>query len=415
MKFFHLLPLVILGLFGCGIFLFGHLFEPERESNSVENNHASGAPTPIDFPQLDEARPLDLIDMKLDFPKSLKALDGRQVSLVGFMAPFDNLSDMSRCMIVPTYVGCTFCSPPSLTQVVFISQKKDGDDEKPFIEEASHISGILRLSLPGRQHDGKQQGFLYSIENAIITPYSKKALKRAPGHETPESHQQPGAPLASVTKEDLIEEVSKLLGRDIRTPIHIETSSPEAFDTLLRARLKQAFPEKNHTVRTKAFSLLGLPPGNGDWIETITEVERLQHIAIADPAGERIHLLNTVSENHPFVRLGLVGEIAIALTRQHSPNPPSFENDDSRRAFKALEDGIRSITINRYARALGISPNAQVPKQLYGQKEESELIPKPPDTLPQYLSDTGNNDQGNESDLNKSARPSSQFLSLIHI
>ena len=81
----------------------------------------------ISFPMLDQTRPRDLIDMDLEFPESLKELDGRRVSLVGFMAPFDDLKDMRRCMIVPSYVGCTFCSPPNLSQVVFVTQ--GGKDE----------------------------------------------------------------------------------------------------------------------------------------------------------------------------------------------------------------------------------------------------------------------------------------------
>ena len=57
----------------------------------------------IDFPQLGEARPVDLIDMTLEFPESLKKLNGQRVSMVGFMAPFDSLEDMRRCQMVPSY------------------------------------------------------------------------------------------------------------------------------------------------------------------------------------------------------------------------------------------------------------------------------------------------------------------------
>ncbi|MEM6675879.1 MAG: DUF3299 domain-containing protein, partial [Planctomycetota bacterium] len=85
--------------------------EPEPELDPV-----------LDFPLLDAVRWLDLVDRSVRFPESLKALDGRQVSLVGFMAPFDSLQDMRRCMIVPAYVGCQFCSPPTMTQVVYVTQ-----------------------------------------------------------------------------------------------------------------------------------------------------------------------------------------------------------------------------------------------------------------------------------------------------
>ena len=40
----------------------------------------------IDFPLMSEARPVDLINKELDFPDALKKLEGRRVSLIGFMA-----------------------------------------------------------------------------------------------------------------------------------------------------------------------------------------------------------------------------------------------------------------------------------------------------------------------------------------
>ena len=51
----------------------------------------------IDFPQLGEARPVDLIDMTLEFPESLKKLNGQRVSMVGFMAP---LTASKICAVV---------------------------------------------------------------------------------------------------------------------------------------------------------------------------------------------------------------------------------------------------------------------------------------------------------------------------
>ena len=75
-KFASLFPLLVIG---CG---------PDSQTGPEYEGNASNLPL-VDFPLLGEARPIDLIDMKLEFPESLKKLDGRQVSLVGFMAPFD--------------------------------------------------------------------------------------------------------------------------------------------------------------------------------------------------------------------------------------------------------------------------------------------------------------------------------------
>ena len=113
--------LVLLTLIGCG-----------RENDPGSDDESKNAPAlpVIDFPLLGEARPVDLIDMKLEFPESLKKLNGRRVIMVGFMAPFDSLEDMVRCQIVPSYVGCNFCSPPNLRQVVYVTQGKDDEPEQ---------------------------------------------------------------------------------------------------------------------------------------------------------------------------------------------------------------------------------------------------------------------------------------------
>ena len=118
----------------------------------------SGVPE-ITFPLLDQVRSLDLIEPYMGFPEALLQLDGKEVQLIGFMAPFDSLENMRRCMIVPTYVGCTFCSPPDLTQVVYVTQG-DGDTagKYPYVDTVAHVRGALRLSVPSNEHEGALQG-----------------------------------------------------------------------------------------------------------------------------------------------------------------------------------------------------------------------------------------------------------------
>ena len=96
-------------------------YEEQMDKVKIDPKTTSKSAVEITFPLLAEARPTDLIDMNLAFPESLEKLNGRKVRMIGFMAPFDSLEDMRRCMIVPSYVGCTFCSPPNLRQVVYLS------------------------------------------------------------------------------------------------------------------------------------------------------------------------------------------------------------------------------------------------------------------------------------------------------
>ena len=328
----------------------------------------------IDFPLLDQARRLDFIDAELSFPDALKELDGREVTLVGFMAPFDDLRNMRRCMILPSYVGCKFCSPPNISQVVFVTQADDGGSgSHRFIEAPSHVTGILRLSLPGSEHEGKRQGFMYSIEDAVVTEHPGEALEQAPGHEnTP--HQVKLPRLAPVAMADLVREVADLLEKQPLRPIEFTAASPAEFEEIVRAGIDEDFPEGTRTTRSRAFHLMGLLPEDVDWVDTITEFKLSRRVAATDAAGERIRLLDSVPDHHPYVRLERVGEIADALALQHFPEDgttvrPHESDDDARRAREGLRQGFRTMTIYRYARANGIPAGARPPAEFIEQSK----------------------------------------------
>ena len=187
---FLLVPAIALGVYALRDHIPGTGGQSDQGSEGLESDIVYGDLPEVSFAMLDGARPIDLIQMDLAFPDALKELDGRPVSLTGFMAPFDDLKDMRRCMIVPSYVGCTFCSPPNLSQVVFVTQggKDETEGNFPFIEEASKVSGTLRISLAESRHEGQKHGFLYSLENATISPHDGEGPVRAPGHGTLGNH-----------------------------------------------------------------------------------------------------------------------------------------------------------------------------------------------------------------------------------
>ena len=339
-----------------GTFLKSDIDALHEEANADETTSV------IDFPLLDEARPMDLIDMTIDFP----------VELVGFMAPFDSLDDMRRCMIVPSYVGCSFCAPPSLTQVVFVDQERSGEETNrrfPFIEEPARVTGVLRLDLPGSTHLGREQGFLFSLENAVVTPHTEASIARAPGHDASPAngtaHQAGQIPLEPVSIDDLISEVAELRELAPQRPIALETVSRKVFSALIRDELAVAFPSETLDARTAAFALLDTIPAEADWMEQLTALHLSRKIAMTDESGERIHLLENLPTEDPYVRLALVGEITDALNRQHFPPQKSnATTDDERRAAEALRQGLRVVTIYRYARIHGISPAVPPPVDL---------------------------------------------------
>ncbi len=131
----------------------------------------------IDFPMLGEAKAATAGGVPT-FPANLSALDGKPVAIIGFMAPYDQIDDMTHCMIMPAYVGCYFCQPPSLSQVVFARQKDRGKDKKAYIDEPVLVAGKLMLYKKGSDHPGHLSQFLYVIEDASIKAYNGPAAPK---------------------------------------------------------------------------------------------------------------------------------------------------------------------------------------------------------------------------------------------
>src|SRR4051794_25582078 len=89
----------LLALASCG--------ESKDKKPTTATTEADG-PALVDFKLLDrtilkrheDAPPLVI------FPEELKAEDNKRISIVGFMAPFEEMDNMKRFMLLPSYVGC---------------------------------------------------------------------------------------------------------------------------------------------------------------------------------------------------------------------------------------------------------------------------------------------------------------------
>ncbi|MCG8600245.1 MAG: DUF3299 domain-containing protein, partial [Verrucomicrobiales bacterium] len=345
---------------------------------------------PIDFTLLDEVRPLDLIEMNLEFPESLLSLEGKRVQLTGFMAPYDSLNDMRRCMIVPSYVGCTFCSPPSLTQVVYVQQKEQSGGEFPFIEPPSRVSGILRLSEGEEMHAGHQEGFVYVIDDAVVTPYlGDDAPERAPGHGgrnslDPSAHANAASGLKPVAFDVLTKEVSELRGLSPLKEIQFERVPMKQLKRRVREDMEWSYPLESREALVSMFHLLGffdIPDSDSDsewdWENLMISLSLHQRIAWVGEKGEVIEVLDSAATDDPFTRLELVKYIADALVRQHfaTARPPAELFRDSNRALEGVRQGNKQLTAFRYARQRNISPASRPPEDLFTQFPKAEQAP----------------------------------------
>jgi len=105
------------------------------------------------------------------FPDTLAALDGKKIEMVGFMAPYDDLVDMSTFMLMPSSQGCYFCVPPSAQEVVLVRQAAEG--EPPFMSAPLIVSGTLSL-WEKESDDQAHEMFLYVMNEATVKEYENQ-------------------------------------------------------------------------------------------------------------------------------------------------------------------------------------------------------------------------------------------------
>jgi Tfp pilus assembly protein PilF len=95
------------------------------------------------------------------FAKYLKELDGRLITLTGFMQPLSEDAEASGFMFIEFPVGCWYCEMPEVTGIVFV--------ELPTGKTATLTRGLVRIT--GRLHlnAAEPEDFLYAIRNAKVS------------------------------------------------------------------------------------------------------------------------------------------------------------------------------------------------------------------------------------------------------
>jgi hypothetical protein len=333
---------------------------------------ASGPATRIDFKLLDETRQPDARKMEVIYPPQLESLDGRLVELVAFMAPFEALEDMSECLMLPAYVGCFFCAPPSFTQVVFVRQKDDGRPKKPFIEAPSLVTGTLRLLKPGSSDPAHQMEMLYVIDHATIVPYEgSNAPSRVPGHwqkENPTAgNAAPPTKLDPIQPEELVPTIAKLRGLEIKKPIKFTTYTPAELESAVEVRINSRRAAGGWATHQRVWQALGLADEEPDLRLVLRGITLQRTIGYSNASGDHIRYNADLQLTQPATRLELVKVIAEALLRQNHDLHPldtalhGDTNTDARLAAAAVLQGDLITTARLFAahhRLRDPSPNA---------------------------------------------------------
>src|SRR5262249_44055570 len=95
------------------------------------------------------------------FAKYLQELNGKQVTLNGFLQPLDEELENSTYMLIEYPVGCWYCEAPEVTSIVFVELRKG--KTKAYTREMVKVTGKLVLNATDPEN------FLYTISDAKIT------------------------------------------------------------------------------------------------------------------------------------------------------------------------------------------------------------------------------------------------------
>ncbi len=97
---------------------------------------------------------------KPSFPKYLKELEGKQVSLTGFMYPLRDDPDIGAFLFIESPVGCWYCEMPENTGIVYV--------ELPRNDTTRYQRGLLRVVGKLHLNTGDPEDFLYTVKDARV-------------------------------------------------------------------------------------------------------------------------------------------------------------------------------------------------------------------------------------------------------
>lgn len=97
-------------------------------------------------------------------PTGLQALDGKQVSIVGYMIPFDSIEKINRFILLQAqFMGCFHVPPPQPNEVVMVDM---GDKTVDYSEAPLNVSGDFEIK---KTYEEDFLISVFTIKNAKVT------------------------------------------------------------------------------------------------------------------------------------------------------------------------------------------------------------------------------------------------------
>lgn len=99
-------------------------------------------------------------EFKPTFPKYLKDLDGKTVTISGFMRPLGEDAEVGSFMLIEYPVGCWYCEVPDVTSILFV--------ELPKGKAAGVNRGLVKITGTLSLNAIDPEDFLYTVRKAKI-------------------------------------------------------------------------------------------------------------------------------------------------------------------------------------------------------------------------------------------------------
>jgi hypothetical protein len=97
---------------------------------------------------------------KASFPKYLQELDGKLISLTGFMYPLRDDTEMTAFLFIESPVGCWYCEMPDSTGIIHV--------QMPPGQTATLRRGLVRIEGRLSLNATDPEDFLYTVKRARV-------------------------------------------------------------------------------------------------------------------------------------------------------------------------------------------------------------------------------------------------------
>lgn len=351
-------------LLALGILFFVLSRQPSGSDSSAgsatADSGAAVAATQVDFKFLARTKLDPQSPSKVTYPDDMGALDNQRISIVGFMAPFEEIDNMKKFMLLPSYVGCYFCAPPSFTQVLLVEQQTKAEGKLPFINDPIQVTGTLRLYSKDSKHPAHKAEFVYALDDAKVSVYTgenaptkasaqpRKPLSSNPQAQTPAP--TTAQPHKAFQPQFLVASVSDVRKLPMLRSIKFSGVAPAELERIVKEQVASSQSAEAWKANERALIALGFADAPFDLQRAATGLELGRSPGIFDAKNDTIFYNQELQFSKPEARIEMVKLITEALLVQNVsfiPNPP-LSLDDAALAVSALHRGDVERTAKVY-------------------------------------------------------------------